>query len=280
MRLLKVAAIQAGVDPHWRREEWLDHLRWQLAACREEGVGLAVFPAWTGCYEETFPHGFPWRAAGELLGLLGGLAREAGVYLVPGTIPIREQERIFLRSFLFSPTGHCLGYQDQLCPPAGYEAGTELVVFPTVWGKVGLLIEGDATVPELARFMVCRGVEIVCHPTASPLPGPPSRHGLPQVVQAYRVFGVQAPLIGLFAGQTYRGRAKVLVPRAMTDDESGVMAQARDPSATEIVTATVDLDKLERLRAGDDGLHPFLCRDELPAAYRRLEQFVRAAPEE
>ncbi|MGQ9779084.1 MAG: carbon-nitrogen hydrolase family protein [Bacillota bacterium] len=283
MRRLKVAAIQAGVDPCWQKEEWLDHLRWQLALCREEGVRLAVFPAWTGCYAESFPDGFPWHAAEDLLRLLGGLAREAGLYLVPGTIPIRQRKKVSLRSFLFSPTGACLGMQDQLCPPAGYEPGTEIEVFTTGWGKMGILIDADAAIPELGRIMALRGVEIVCHPKASFPAGPPGRYGLRQIVRTEQLIGIEAHLVGSFGGRSCRGRSEILVPKTMTEDGGDVLAQAQNTSATEVVLATVDLDKLGQARISSPSygrFNPYLYRRDLSAAYARLEELSRAAKTE
>ena len=271
-----MAAVQSGVDPDWTPVEWRDHFRWQLASCREAGAHLAVFPAWSGVYRESFPDGFPARAFGTLLRLMGDLAREASLYLIPGTIPLRYGGgEIRLASPLLGPAGEVLGAQEQLGAPPGYAPGTEIAVFATTWGRIGIAVDTDAAIPEIGRILALRGAELVCNPAAHPAPFDRGRQalGLLHLVEANLVIGLEAPLVGPFAGKAYRGQAQVLAPAAMTRDGSGILARAADFSRTEIAVAEVDLDELELVRRSSPIFGRFnldLYRRALPAAYRRL----------
>ena len=197
MARIKVAAVQSGVDPAWSPTEWANHLRWQLAACRDAGAELAVFPAWTGVYQESFPHGFPEEALGTLVRLLGDLAGEAGVYLVPGSIPIRCPDGIRLRGFLLAPTGDLLGTQDQLLPPPGYAPGRRLTVFATPLGRLALLLGADCRMPEIGRILALQGADLFCAPSALPAPHNQWQQiaGLWQIAQANQVAAVEACLV-------------------------------------------------------------------------------------
>ena len=286
LRRIGVAAVQSGIDPDWTPVEWRDHLRWQLASCREAGVHLAVFPAWSGVYRESFPDGFPLRAFGTLLRLMGDLAREASLYLIPGTIPLRYGNgEIRLSSPLLGPAGEFLGMQEEIGPPPGYASGEGIAVFTTPWGRIGIAVDNDAAVPEIGRILALRGAEIVCHPAAHPAPFKREQWtlGLPQLVEANLVIGLEAPLVGSFAGKAHEGLARVLAPAAMTRDGSGILACTADFSRTEILVAEVDLDELEPARRASPIFGRFnldLYRRTLPAAYRRLAASATGQGEE
>lgn len=275
MERIRVAAVQSGVDPRWTPAEWANHLRWQLAACREASAQLAVFPAWTGAYQESFPRGFPEDGLGTLLRLLGELACEAGLHLVPGTIPVRTGDGIMLRSFLIAPTGDLLGSQDQLCPPKGYTPGRTLGCFQSALGRLGIIIDGDAMVPEIGRFLALQGADLFCVPLALASPYNVWRQtaGAWQVVQANQVPAVEACLVGEFSGLIYTGRSRFVGTVEMTPDGSGCLREAGSLTQTEIVVGEIDYDSLSRAREAFpifQGFNVDLYRRKLPKAYHRL----------
>lgn len=251
MKRIRVAAVQSGVDPLWTPAEWSNHLRWQLASCREAQVELAVFPAWTGAYQESFPRGYPEEALGTLIRLLGGLAREAGLHLVPGTIPIRCGDGVRLRSLLLSPAGELLGAQDQLCPPPGYAPGERLEAIETDLGRVALVSGDDGSVPEIGRILALQGADLLCAPAAYAAPYNPWRQaaGLWQIVQVNQVPAIEACLVGEFAGRSYRGRSRIIGTVEMSADGDGILAQARSTDGTEMVPGEVDPEALANSRA-------------------------------
>lgn len=54
-------------------------------------------------------------AGSELKQTLAALAKQYGIYLVAGTIPILADEgRVFSRSYLFDDSGETLGHYDKL----------------------------------------------------------------------------------------------------------------------------------------------------------------------
>lgn len=274
MGCIKAAAIQSGVDPRWSPTEWANHLRWQLAACRENGVDLAVFPAWTGAFQESFPRGYPQEALGVMLRLLGDLSRDAGLYLVPGCIPVRCGQEIVLRGYLLAPDGAVVGWQDQLCPPPGYAAGRELRILPTDLGKIGLILGDDSSLPEVARILALQGAELLCAPAAYLRPYNPWQQaaGLWQAAQANQVAAIEACLVGEFNGHVYQGRSAIILPAEQTPNGDGILAQAAGLEETEVIAHQLDLEAINAARAAfpfTSGFNPALCHS-LPEAYLRI----------
>lgn len=277
MARIRVAAVQSGVDPAWSPSEWANHLRWQLATCRDAGAELVVFPAWTGVYQESFPRGFPEEALGTLVRLLGDLAGEAGVYLVPGSVPVRCHDGIRLRGFLLSPTGDLLGTQDQLLPPPGYASGRNLTIFATPLGRLALILGADCQVPEIGRILALLGADLFCAPSA--LLAPPNQWqqiaGLWQIAQANQVAAVEACLVGTLNGLAYAGRSQLLGPVEMTADGRGILAEAATAGGTEVVVGTVDLSALAKARDAFPifaGFNLDLYRNRLMAAWMKLDR--------
>ncbi len=281
MDRIRVAAVQSGVDPRWTPAEWANHLRWQLSICREAGASIAVFPAWIGAYQESYPHGFPEGALGTFVRLLGDLAREARLHLVPGTLPVRGGDGVRLRSFLLAPSGDLLGDQDQICPPPGYVPGRSLATFPTTLGRLGIIVDADVMVPEIARILALQGADLFCIPLALAQPTSTWRQaaGAWQVVQANQVPAVEACLVGEFGGRSYAGRSRVTATVEMTGDGTGVVVEARSPVDTEVVAGELDYVALTSARASFpifDSFNVPLYRRRMAEAYRKLASFAPA----
>lgn len=116
---------------------------------------------------------------GKTYTILSSLAKEYGIYLVGGSIPEREGDKIYNTSFVFAPDGEqiarhrkahlfdidVIGGQrfkesDTLTP------GDEVTVFDTPFGKIGLCICFDIRFPELSLTMAKRGARVIIVPAA------------------------------------------------------------------------------------------------------------------
>ncbi|MBR5479277.1 MAG: carbon-nitrogen hydrolase family protein [Clostridia bacterium] len=118
-------------------------------------------------------------AGGKTYNFLSAVAKEFGVYLVGGSIPERDGEKIYNTAFVFSPEGKevarhrkahlfdidVIGGQkfresDTLTP------GDEVTVFDTPFGKVGLCICFDIRFAEFSLAMAKKGADIIIVPAA------------------------------------------------------------------------------------------------------------------
>jgi len=99
------------------------------------------------------------------------LARQHGIYLVPGSIYEKKNNRIYNTAPVFDPQGNLLGLYRKLYPWRPHEitsSGEETCVFdiPGI-GRVGLCICLDLWFPEVIRDLVWHGAEVILIPTAT-----------------------------------------------------------------------------------------------------------------
>ncbi|MCA9617537.1 MAG: carbon-nitrogen hydrolase family protein [Myxococcales bacterium] len=114
------------------------------------------------------------RDAPRFVETMGGLAREHGIYIVAGTIPVlaADDETLTNEAFFFSPTGdyevqgkmHMTRWEDE---EWGVQPHDQLKLFDTDFGRVAVLICYDVEFPELAREAARRGAYIIVTPSCT-----------------------------------------------------------------------------------------------------------------
>lgn len=113
--------------------------------------------------------------------------------------------------------------------------------------KVGLVVGIDIHHAEISHTLCRMGAELLIHPVAWPKTSPPDfLRTLWREVQANQAFGVESCLMG----EGFIGRSTIQAPVEITPGRKGILAQATTPFTEEIVKATLDFERLYRLRAG------------------------------
>jgi predicted amidohydrolase len=157
-RPVKIACTWGGGDmAHWER--WLDHVG-------EKRVDLALLP-------EMFNGKDPKHAEaldGATGALLAQKAKQWRMY-VTGSYYERRGDLVFNTAPLFDRTGRLVGTysKNQVYEPEeddGVSPGTDLPVFDTDFGKVGIMICYDSWFPEVTRLLAYKGAELVLLPNA------------------------------------------------------------------------------------------------------------------
>ncbi len=160
-----IAGIQMHVSAQTENVSAMGH-RLDLLMARFPWVQMVVFSelAPFGPLPEnaqTFPNGTE-HAFQEM-------AARHGVWLVPGSMFERVEERIYNTASVIDPAGQVVGRYRKMFPfrpyEAGVEAGSEFLVFdvPQV-GRFGLSICYDIWFPETTRTLTSLGVEVLLHP--------------------------------------------------------------------------------------------------------------------
>lgn len=114
------------------------------------------------------------------------LARKNGVWLVPGSMFVRREGRVYNHAIVISPEGQIVGRYDKMFPFRPFEAdvagGTEFLIFdvPRV-GRFGLSICYDIWFPETTRHLTTAGVEVLILPNMT---GTTDRQAELAIVQA------------------------------------------------------------------------------------------------
>ena len=118
------------------------------------------------------------------LPFFSNLAKELGVWLLIGSMPIRvEPERLANRSFLIDDQGRIAAQYDKIHLfdvdlPNGevyreserIRAGAQAVLAPTPWGNLGLTVCYDLRFPQLYRDLALAGAAMISIPAACTAP--------------------------------------------------------------------------------------------------------------
>lgn len=175
---VKIALIQmkVGLD----KGENIRRAKELLEEAANKGADIAALPEMFNCpysndcfreYGESYP--------GVTTEMLSEEARKNGMYVIGGSIPELEGGSVFNTSFIFDRQGRLAGKHrkvhlfdidvkgkitfkesDVLTP------GSEMTVFDTEWGRLGVMICYDIRFPEFTRKMALAGAKAVFVPAA------------------------------------------------------------------------------------------------------------------
>jgi predicted amidohydrolase len=191
----------------------------------------------------------------------GGLAREFGTAIVGASLYLYDEETGTgrNRAFVFDVDGAVLGYQDKLnLAPDEQELaapGTDLSVFETRFGRLGLLIGRDALYPELSRLLAVQGADLIAGIAASPGAAQANvvRSALALRAEENQVFAAVSFLLGPnYLGQDrsedFYGQSALLAPISLTTAGDGLLAQAGTNRTEGLIAAELNAEQLYGLR--------------------------------
>lgn len=248
-RALVVAGLQtAGIpdDPAATLEQ-LDRRVRSLRALHD-GVQLVVAPelhlmALPGLLDETGDT-MEERAVdipGPLTDRLATLARETGLWLVPGSVWERTTEGIYNTAPVFSPDGELVTTYRKCFPWQPYETsrpGRSVVTFDVDGvGRIGLAICHDGAFPEVFRQLAWNGAEAILQVV---LTGTSDRASEVVLARANAIVN-QVHVVSLNAASPVgNGRSVVVDPEGTVRSEAG--------AGEEVVTALLDFDAVSLAR--------------------------------
>ena len=107
---------------------------------------------------------------GPIEGRFTELARELGVWLVPGSMYERTGSGIYNTSPVINPEGEVIGRYRKMFPFLPYEPRIQPGDTPFVFdvpgvGRFGVSICYDLWFPETVRWLVAEGAEVILHPS-------------------------------------------------------------------------------------------------------------------
>jgi formamidase len=186
---------------------------------------------------------------GELTERLGALARETGLWLIPGSVYERAGDGVANTAVVLSPDGELIASYRKCFPWQPYETtqpGTRTVCFDIDGvGRFGLAICHDGAFPEVFRSLAWQGAEAIFQVT---LTGTSDRDAEVVIARANAIVNQVAVVNVNAAAPVGNGRSLVI------DAEGAVRYEAG--TAEEVVTAVLDLDAVARVRdRGSFGLN-------------------------
>jgi formamidase len=249
-RSLFVAALQtAGVpgDPAATLEQFERHVR--AARSNFDGLQLVVAPelhlmALTSLLDgDTVPpqEELAVDIPGDLTDRLGALARETGLWLIPGSIYERVGDAVANTAVVLSPEGELVASYRKCFPWEPVEKlvyGRRTVCFdiPDI-GRFGLAICHDGAFPEVFRTLAWQGAEAIFQVTFTETS---DRDAETVIARANAIVNQVAVVNVNAAAPIANGRSLVVDPEGAVRYEAGV--------GEELVTAVIDLDQVQRVR--------------------------------
>jgi formamidase len=178
---------------------------------------------------------------GETTERLAALAREAGLWLVPGSVYERVGDAVANTAVVLSPAGELVASYRKCFPWQPYETsqpGTKTVCFDIDGvGRFGLAICHDGAFPEIFRSLAWQGAEAILQLT---LTGTSDREAETVIARANAIVNQVAVVNVNAAAPVGNGRSLVIDPEGAVRYEAGV--------GEEVVTAVLDLDQVQRVR--------------------------------
>ena len=199
-------------------------------------------------------------AAPEILEAMRAAARRMGVWLLPGTLPMRRDDgRIINRAPLITPEGR-LAFQDKRAMTRfeterwGVTQGADPNVFDTPWGRIGISICYDVEFPKHVRVQVQEGAWLILAPSCTDTVAGFNRVRIGAQARAMenQCYVAITPTVGLApwsaALDVNRGHAAVFGPVDRGFPEDGVLARgALDQPGW--VFCTLDPARLDAVRS-------------------------------
>ena len=168
----------------------LDTARRLLEEARERGAVLAALPenfAIMGRKEHEKLAVAESMGDGPIQNFLSETARELGLWIVAGTIPIRAErvpEKVAAAELVFDADGKVIGRYDKIHlfdvdlpgrqeryrESATIAAGEQPVVIDSPIGRLGLTVCYDVRFPELYRRLLAQSAQVICVPAAFTAP--------------------------------------------------------------------------------------------------------------
>ncbi len=176
--ILRIAQVQMSVTRN--KDENIRRAARMIRQAAEQGAELAMLPEMFCCpYENAAFRPYGEAEGGSAQQALSALAGELGIWIVGGSVPELEDEKVYNTSYVYDSSGRQVARHrkmhlfdidveggqrfmesDTLSP------GNEVTVFDTPWGRMGLCICFDLRFEELSRLMTLQGAQIILTPAA------------------------------------------------------------------------------------------------------------------
>jgi len=175
---MKMALIQMAVTENKRVN--IEHAAALLKQAKAGGADMAVLPEMFCCpYDNASFVKNAEEKGGDVYEALSKAARETGLFVVGGSFPEKDGERLYNTSFVFAPDGREIARHRKMhlfdidieggqrfCESDTFSAGGSLTLFDTPFGRFGLCICFDIRFQEIFRLMALEGAQAVIVPAA------------------------------------------------------------------------------------------------------------------
>lgn len=264
MSKLKIGLIQMKVCDN--KEQNLMKASQLVSKISIEMPDIVILPEMFSCPYASC--NFPFYAEdenGKSFNFLSNISKTNNIYLVAGSIPEKEGNKIYNTSYVFNRQGEKIGKhrkmhlfdidiknKQKFKESDTLSAGNEVTVFDTEFGKIGLCICYDFRFPELSRLMVDKGAKAIIVPASFNMTtGPAHWH----IMFKSRAIDNQVFTIGCSPARDYNSSYISYGHSLIVSPFGEVLTELKEEE--NLITYTIDLSYVDKVR------------EELPLLYHR-----------
>ncbi|MBM3705842.1 MAG: carbon-nitrogen hydrolase family protein [Actinobacteria bacterium] len=228
-----------------------------ISAAAGNGADIIILPEMFNCpYQNSFFRKFSENYPGETTDMLSDLSKQFSVYIIGGSIPEKEESRIYNTSFSFDRKGSLIGkhrkahlFDVEIEGGIKFKeseiisAGDHVTVFETEFCRVGVAICYDMRFPEMFRSMSENGAKIIVVPAAFNMTTGPAHWHLTARARALDnqvYFVVVSPARDIHSSYVAYGHSLVANPWGK------IIAEAK--TSEKILYVNIDLDYVDKIR--------------------------------
>ena len=228
-----------------------------ISSAAGSGAEVLVLPEMFSCpYSREYFRVFASRGHEETCRRMSSWARENRVLLVGGSVPELEGDRLYNTCFVYGADGELLARHRKIhlfdvdLPGMRFHEshtftpGSEITVFNTPYGRMGVAICFDVRFPELFRAMARRGAELICLPAQFNMTTGPAHWEATMRTRAVdnELFFVAA------SAARYEGFSYECWGHSLILDPYGTKLAAADETE-QLLLADLDLNRIDEVRA-------------------------------
>lgn len=221
------------------------------------GADVISLPEMWNCpYSNDYFREYAEKADGKTVEFLSGLAADLGVYLVGGSIPELDGDKVYNTSFSFDRSGNVIGKHRKVhlfdidvkdgirfMESDTLTAGCDMTVIDTEFCKIGVAICYDVRFPEWFRKMALAGAKLIILPAAFNMTTGPAHWDLTMRARALDnqvYFAANSP------ARDENGPYQAYGGSCVADPWGAFVAHADEKEC--IIYADIDLDRVESIR--------------------------------
>lgn len=256
MTRIKLALCQMNVVDN--KKSNLKKAAFMIQSSVDENADFIILPEMFNCpysNDKFIEYGEPERD-NKTLKTISSLARDNSVYILAGSIPEKDNDKLYNTSYLFDKNGEIIAkhrkmhlfdidVKDQITFKESdvLTAGNDFSIAETDFGKVGIGICYDIRFPELARIMVEKGALILFYPGAFNMTTGPAHW---ELLFRSRALDNQAFCVGVAPALNKDASYHSYGHSIITNPWGEVIAQADEKE--QIIYCKIDLSEIKKIR--------------------------------
>ena len=228
-----------------------------VSRAAESGADFAVLPEMFNCpYSSRYFRRFAAGGHESTVKAMSSWARDNGIWLVGGSVPETEGERLYNTCYIFDRQGRIAAKHRKIHlfdvdipgmrfhESETFSPGEEITVFDTEFGRMGAAICFDVRFPELFRAMAVRGAKVIFLPAQFNMATGPAHWADTLKLRAVdnEVFVIGA------AAARYEGFDYECWGHSAVYDPYGIVLAEADETE-QILPAKLDLKRVDEVRA-------------------------------